>query len=51
MLRTPNMEGPCANFSLYVSLAHEYGFCGSNLGYVSSQHQVVTVLLLFELQK
>jgi SAM-dependent methyltransferase len=32
MLRTPNMEGPCANSSLYVTLAHEYGFCGSNLG-------------------
>jgi len=31
MLRTPNMEGPCANSSLYVTLAHEYGFCGSNL--------------------
>ena len=31
MLRTPNMEGPTANSSLYVTLAHEYGFCGSNL--------------------
>ena len=31
MLRTPNMGGPCANSSLYVTLAHEYGFCGSNL--------------------
>jgi len=31
LLRTPNMEGPCANSSLYVTLAHEYGFCGSNL--------------------
>ena len=31
MLRTPNMEGPCANSSLYVTLAHEYGFSGSNL--------------------
>jgi len=31
MLRTPNMEGPCANSSLYVTLAHEYGFCGANL--------------------
>lgn len=31
MLRTPNMEGPCANSSLYVTLGHEYGFCGSNL--------------------
>ncbi len=30
-LRTPNMEGPCANSSLYVTLAHEYGFAGSNL--------------------
>jgi hypothetical protein len=25
MLRTPNMESPCANSSLYVTLAHEYG--------------------------
>ena len=31
MLRTPNMEGPCANSSFYVTLAHEYGFAGSNL--------------------
>jgi 2-polyprenyl-3-methyl-5-hydroxy-6-metoxy-1,4-benzoquinol methylase len=31
MLRTPNMEGPCANSSLYVTLAHEYGFSSSNL--------------------
>src|SRR5580704_1005677 len=31
MLRTPNMEGPTANSRLYVTLAHEYGFCGSNL--------------------
>jgi 2-polyprenyl-3-methyl-5-hydroxy-6-metoxy-1,4-benzoquinol methylase len=31
MLRTPNMEGPCANSSFFVTLAHEYGFCGSNL--------------------
>lgn len=30
-LRTPNMEGPCANSSYYVTLAHEYGFSGSNL--------------------
>ncbi len=30
-LRTPNMEGPAANSSLFVTLAHEYGFCGSNL--------------------
>jgi hypothetical protein len=25
------MEGPCSSSSLYVTLAHEYGFCGSNL--------------------
>jgi 2-polyprenyl-3-methyl-5-hydroxy-6-metoxy-1,4-benzoquinol methylase len=31
LLRTPNMEGPCANSSLFVTLAHEYGFAGSNL--------------------
>ena len=31
MLRTPNMESHCANSALYVTLAHEYGFCGSNL--------------------
>jgi 2-polyprenyl-3-methyl-5-hydroxy-6-metoxy-1,4-benzoquinol methylase len=31
VVRTPNMEGPCANSSLYVTLAHEYGFSGSNL--------------------
>jgi SAM-dependent methyltransferase len=31
LLRTPNMEGPCATSSLYVTLAHEYGFAGSNL--------------------
>lgn len=30
-LRTPNMEGPCANSSFYVTLAHEYGFSGANL--------------------
>jgi SAM-dependent methyltransferase len=30
-LRTPNMEGPAANSCLYVTLSHEYGFCGSNL--------------------
>jgi 2-polyprenyl-3-methyl-5-hydroxy-6-metoxy-1,4-benzoquinol methylase len=30
-LRTPNMEGPASNSSFYVTLAHEYGFCGSNL--------------------
>ncbi len=31
LLRTPNMEGPCANSGLYVTLSHEYGFSGSNL--------------------
>jgi SAM-dependent methyltransferase len=31
MLRTPNMEGPCANSSLFVALAHEYGFSSGNL--------------------
>jgi 2-polyprenyl-3-methyl-5-hydroxy-6-metoxy-1,4-benzoquinol methylase len=31
LLRTPNMEGPCANSSLYVTLTHEYGFAVSNL--------------------
>ena len=31
MLRTPNMEGPCANSCLYVTLAHEYGFSSGNL--------------------
>jgi 2-polyprenyl-3-methyl-5-hydroxy-6-metoxy-1,4-benzoquinol methylase len=31
LLRTPNMEGPTANSSLYVTLAHEYGFSGGNL--------------------
>jgi 2-polyprenyl-3-methyl-5-hydroxy-6-metoxy-1,4-benzoquinol methylase len=31
LLRTPNMEGPAANSSLYVTLGHEYGFSGSNL--------------------
>jgi 2-polyprenyl-3-methyl-5-hydroxy-6-metoxy-1,4-benzoquinol methylase len=31
MLRTPNMEAPCANSSLYVTLAHEYGFSSGNL--------------------
>jgi 2-polyprenyl-3-methyl-5-hydroxy-6-metoxy-1,4-benzoquinol methylase len=31
LLRTPNMEGPCANSCYYVTLAHEYGFSGSNL--------------------
>jgi 2-polyprenyl-3-methyl-5-hydroxy-6-metoxy-1,4-benzoquinol methylase len=31
LLRTPNMEGPTPTSSLYVTLAHEYGFCGGNL--------------------
>jgi 2-polyprenyl-3-methyl-5-hydroxy-6-metoxy-1,4-benzoquinol methylase len=31
LLRTPNMEGPCANSSFYVTLAHEYGFSSGNL--------------------
>jgi 2-polyprenyl-3-methyl-5-hydroxy-6-metoxy-1,4-benzoquinol methylase len=31
LLRTPNMEGPTPNSSLYVTFAHEYGFAGSNL--------------------
>jgi 2-polyprenyl-3-methyl-5-hydroxy-6-metoxy-1,4-benzoquinol methylase len=31
LLRTPNMEGPAASSSFYVTLAHEYGFAGSNL--------------------
>ena len=31
LLRTPNMEGPGANSSLYVTMSHEYGFAGSNL--------------------
>lgn len=31
MLRTPNMEGPCANSTLFVTLAHEYGFSSGNL--------------------
>jgi 2-polyprenyl-3-methyl-5-hydroxy-6-metoxy-1,4-benzoquinol methylase len=31
LMRTPNMEGPCANSSFYVTLSHEYGFSGSNL--------------------
>ena len=30
-LRTPNMEGPTPHTSYYVTLAHEYGFVGSNL--------------------
>ena len=31
LLRTPNMEGPCAHSTFYVTLAHEYGFSGANL--------------------
>ena len=31
IVRTPNMEGPSALSSYYVTLAHEYGFVGSNL--------------------
>jgi 2-polyprenyl-3-methyl-5-hydroxy-6-metoxy-1,4-benzoquinol methylase len=31
LVRTPNMEGPAPNSTFYVTLAHEYGFCGSNL--------------------
>jgi len=31
LLRTPNMEGPCASSSFYVTLSHEYGFAGANL--------------------
>lgn len=31
LMRTPNMEGPSANSSFYVTLSHEYGFSGSNL--------------------
>lgn len=31
LVRCPNMEGPCAVSSLYVSLGHEYGFTSSNL--------------------
>jgi len=31
LLRTPNMEGPTPTSSLFVTLSHEYGFCGSNL--------------------
>jgi 2-polyprenyl-3-methyl-5-hydroxy-6-metoxy-1,4-benzoquinol methylase len=31
ILRTPNMEGPCALSIHYVTLGHEYGFAGSNL--------------------
>lgn len=31
IVRTPNMEGPRALSSYYVTLGHEYGFAGSNL--------------------
>jgi SAM-dependent methyltransferase len=31
IVRCPNMEGPCALSSYYVTLTHEYGFAGSNL--------------------
>jgi 2-polyprenyl-3-methyl-5-hydroxy-6-metoxy-1,4-benzoquinol methylase len=31
LVRTPNMEGPCANSTFYVTLSHEYGFAASNL--------------------
>ena len=31
LIRTPNMEGPCALSCLFATLGHEYGFCGSNL--------------------
>ena len=31
LVRTPNMEGPFALSCYYVTLAHEYGFVGSNL--------------------
>ena len=30
-LRTPNMEGPAANSSYYVTLTHEYGFSPRNI--------------------
>jgi 2-polyprenyl-3-methyl-5-hydroxy-6-metoxy-1,4-benzoquinol methylase len=30
-IRTPNMEGPCPQSSLFVTMGHEYGFTGSNL--------------------
>ena len=30
LIRCPNMEGPCAPSSFYVTLAHEYGFTSSN---------------------
>jgi 2-polyprenyl-3-methyl-5-hydroxy-6-metoxy-1,4-benzoquinol methylase len=31
LIRTPNMEGPASNSTLFVTLGHEYGFSGSNL--------------------
>lgn len=31
LVRCPNMEGPCALSSHYVSLGHEYGFTSSNI--------------------
>ena len=31
LLRTPNMEGPAANSSYFVTLTHEYGFSPRNL--------------------
>lgn len=31
LIRTPNMEGPAPNSTLFVTLGHEYGFTGSNL--------------------
>ena len=31
LLRTPNMEGPAANSSYYVTLTHEYGFSPRNI--------------------
>ncbi|RZB30165.1 MAG: hypothetical protein SRB1_02445 [Desulfobacteraceae bacterium Eth-SRB1] len=31
LIRCPNMEGPCAMSSMYVTLGHEYGFTISNL--------------------
>lgn len=30
-MRIPNMEGPCASSTFYVTLSHEYGFAASNL--------------------
>ena len=31
LLRTPNMEGPAAHSSYFVTLAHEYGFSSRNI--------------------